>query len=214
MKNIKLFLLTTGIIFSSAFLYSQAVITSTEINKEKHDAVMLQINHPESITLDVLQLRFKNKGLSGSSKRGVNTYSDVLLADIAPDKVNIYTKVEKLSNSSSIIYITVSKGDNIFIKQVEDKVVFDNLKTFLNSLIPEADKYSADDDIANKQKDLDKEKKKYENLLDDKKDLEKQKVKLENRLQELAKDIDGKKTEIYNLENSLNDLKANRLKMK
>ena len=156
----------------------------------------------------------KNKGLSGSSKRGVNTYSDVLLADIAPDKVNIYTKVEKLSNSSSIIYITVSKGDNIFIKQVEDKVVFDNLKTFLNSLIPEADKYSADDDIANKQKDLDKEKKKYENLLDDKKDLEKQKVKLENRLQELAKDIDGKKTEIYNLENSLNDLKANRLKMK
>jgi hypothetical protein len=213
MKNLKLFLLTATIIFTSASLYSQAVMTQTEINKEKHDAVMLQINHPESLTEDVLQLRFKNKGLSGSSKRGVTTYTEVMLPDVSPDKANIYTKVEKVTNNSSIIYITVSKADKSFIKPETDKQIFENLKNFLNPLISEADKYSADADITNKMKDLDKEKKKYDNMLDDKKDLEKQKDKLEKRLQELSKDIDVKKTDIYNLENILNDMKAKRQKM-
>ncbi|MGZ5191104.1 MAG: hypothetical protein ACXWCZ_08770 [Flavisolibacter sp.] len=156
MKHIKIILLTSAILFSQIFIYGQARDASVMIEKENRSVVMITIDQPEKITRDALQQRLERSGLKERERKGVVSYKGVTLSEISPGKVDIYTKVEEGPNNSSVVYMSVSTGYNNFTNNAMDSSITQNVKTFLESLVKEADAHSADVGISNQIKDINK----------------------------------------------------------
>ncbi len=215
MKYLKSILLSIAILFPTSKIYSQASVTSTNIEKENRNAVMIQIDQPVDVTSEALKQRLKRSGLEGKYKSGVTTYKAVTLAEIAPEKVDIYTKVDKGPNdNSSLVYMAVSKGYDNFANAAEDSVMIERVKTFLNSFVKDANTLSADNTIKTQMEDVNDEVKEYERLLDEKKALEKKKADVENSLIDIDKKISEKKAEIDRKKEALELLKSKRVEIK
>src|ERR1700722_1508262 len=112
MKNLKITALTFFTLLSGTLMYGQARDASVMIDNENRSAVMITIDQPEKITGDALQQRLERSGLKDKARNGVLRYKGVILSEISPDKVDIYTKVEQGPNNSSVVYMAVSRGYN------------------------------------------------------------------------------------------------------
>ena len=211
LKHVKILLLFSGIIFSGLRSYSQATVTSTIIEKENRNAVMIQIDQPEDRTADALEERLKHAGLSGKSSKGVMIYKGVNLSEISTGTVDIYTKVEKgSSNQHSIVYMAVSKGYDNFTSATSDSMITENVKRFLNSFIKDANYFSAEIEISTKLEEVNKTEGAYQHLLDDLKDLQGKKTDIEARIVDKQKEIDEKKSELEHKRAELDELKTKR----
>ncbi len=170
MKYLKSILLSIAILFPTLKIYSQASVTSTNIEKENRNAVMIQINQPVDVTSEALKERLKRSGLEGKSKSGVTAYRGVTLAEIAPEKIDMYTKVDKgPDDNSSLVYVAVSKGYDNFANAAEDSVLIERVKTFLNSFVKDANTMSVDNTIRTQMEEVSDNEKEYERLLNEKK---------------------------------------------
>lgn len=211
-KNVKMIMLLSGIIFSGLRGYSQAAVTSTVIEKENRNAVMIQINQPEDRTADALEERLKKSGLSsGKSSKGVMIYKGVTFPEISTGTVDIYTKVEKGSNNqNSTVYMAVSKGYDNFTSASSDSMITENVKRFLNSFVKDANYFSAEIEISSKLEEVTKAESAYQHLLDDLKDLESKKAEIEGRIVDKQKEINEKRAEVDRKKVELDELKSKR----
>jgi len=209
MKRIKILLLCTIIFFSGTLTYGQARDASVMIDKENRNAVMIVIDQPEKITRDALQQRLERSGLKERSKEGVIRYKGVILSEISPDKLDIYTKVEEGPNNSSVVYMAVSRGYDNFTN-VADSAITQNVKTFLESLVMDADNQSADIGIKNQIKGVADDEKKYARLLVEQRDLQKQKSVIDNRLLEIQSELQVRSEEINKKKSGVEDSKVKR----
>ncbi len=215
MKYLKSILLSIAILFPTLKIYSQASVTSTNIEKENRNAVMIQINQPVDVTSEALKERLKRSGLEGKSKSGVTAYRGVTLAEIAPEKIDMYTKVDKgPDDNSSLVYVAVSKGYDNFANAAEDSVLIERVKTFLNSFVKDANTMSVDNTIRTQMEEVSDNEKEYERLLNEKKDLEKKKADIETSLIEIEKRISEKRAEIDRKKEALEVLKNQRGEIK
>ena len=123
-------------------------------------------------------------------------------------KLDIYTQVEK-RGVGSVVYMAASKGYDNFTTP-EDEAITQNIITFLNSFVSDANYRSVDVNLLSKQEAIDKEEKAYLKLLDDQKDTEKKRSEAEVKLVQLQNDILAKQTEIEKLKSELDDLKNKR----
>ncbi len=211
----KTILLAIVIIFSSLNIFAQATVTSTNIEKENRNAVMIQINQPADVTSEALKERLKRSGLEGKSKSGVTAYRGVTLAEIAPEKIDMYTKVDKgPDDNSSLVYVAVSKGYDNFANAAEDSLLIERVKTFLNSFVKDANTMSVDNTIRTQMEEVSDNEKEYERLLNEKKDLEKKKADIETSLIEIEKRISEKRAEIDRKKEALEVLKNQRGEIK
>ena len=211
----KTILLSIVIIFSSLNIFAQAAVTSTNIEKENRNAVMIQINQPADVTAEALKERLKRSGLEGKSKSGVTAYRGVTLAEIAPEQIDMYTKVDKgPDDNSSLVYVAVSKGYDNFANAAEDSVLIERVKTFLNSFVKDANTMSVDNTIRTQMEEVTDNEKEYERLLNEKKDLEKKKADIETSLIEIEKRISEKRAEIDRKKEALEVLKNQRGEIK
>jgi hypothetical protein len=211
LKHLRFLLLLPGIIFFALRSYSQAVVTSTIIEKENRNAVMIQIDQPVDRTTDALEQRLKHSGLSGKSSKNVTTYKAVTLSEISTGTVDIYTKVEKGStNQNSIVYMAVSKGYDNFTSATSDSMITENVKRFLNSFVKDANYFSAEIEISTKLEEVNKAESAYQNLLDDLKDLENKKTDIEGHIVDKQKEINEKKSELEHKRAELDELKTKR----
>ena len=209
MKHIKNFLLASVTIFSGMIVYGQeAKEASVMIDKANRNAVMIAIDQPEKITGDALLKRLERAGLKERPRNGVAKYKGVTLSEISPDKLDIYTKVEKGPNNSSIVYMAVSRGYDNFVNGTIDSTITQNVKTFLQSLIMDANTQSADVVINNQLNEVEKEEKAYQRLLDEQKDLQKKKSNIESRLNEIENDLKVKREVIEKKKSEVEDAKA------
>jgi len=209
MKNLRILLLSTIFVISGLFIYGQARDASVMIDKENRNAVMIAIDQPEKITRDALQQRLERSGLKERSKEGVIRYKGVILSEISPDKLDIYTKVEAGPNNSSVVYMAVSRGYDNFTN-VADSTITQNVKTFLESLVMDADNQSADIGIKNQIKDVADDEKKYTRLLVEQRDLQKQKSVIDNRLVEIQNELNIRSEEINKKKSGVEDAKVKR----
>ena len=191
-------------------MYGQARDASVMIDKENRNAVMIVIDQPEKITRDALQQRLERSGLKERSKEGVIKYKGVILSEISPDKVDIYTKVEAGPNNSSVVYMAVSKGYDNFTNNVADSAITQNVKIFLESLVKDADTQSADVGIKNQIKGVISDEKDYMRLLDEQKDLQKKKSVIDNRLVEIQNELNLRAEEINKKKSGVEDAKIKR----
>jgi hypothetical protein len=211
----KTILLSIGMIFPSLNIFAQATVTSTNIEKENRNAVLIQINQPADVTSEALKERLKRSGLEGKSKSGVTAYRGVILAEIAPEKIDMYTKVDKgPDDNSSLVYVAVSKGYDNFANSAEDSVLIERVKTFLNSFVKDANTMSVDNTIRTQMEEVSDNEKEYERLLNEKKDLEKKKADIETSLIEIEKRISEKRAEIDRKKEALEVLKNQRGEIK
>ena len=210
MKYIKIISLTVATLFSGMFICGQARDASVMIDKENRNAVMIAIDQPEKITGEALRQRLERSGLKDRGKNGVSSYKGVILSEITPDKVDIYTKVEGGPNNSSIVYMAVSRGYNNFTNSVADSSITQNVKTFLESFVKDANSHSADVGISNQIKDVNKDEKAYQKLLDEQRDLQKKKLNIENRLAEIQNELNVKGEGLNKKKSGVEDAKAKR----
>ena len=180
------------------------------IDKENRNAVMITIEQPEKITSDALEQRLGRSGLKEKERKGMVRYKGVTLSEISPDKVDIYTKVEAGPNNSSVVYMAVSKGYDNLTNTTVDSNITQNVKTFLESFVKDADTHSADIGISKQIKDVTKDEKSYQRLLDEQKDLQKKKVNIETRLIEIENEINSKKSGIDKKKSEVEDAKIKR----
>jgi multidrug efflux pump subunit AcrB len=209
MKHIKI-LITTATLFSGIFLYGQARDASVMIEKENRNAIMITIDQPEKITRDALQQRMERSGLKEKERKGIASYKGVTLSEISPGKVDIYTKVEEGPNNSSIVYMAVSTGYNNFTNSAGDSSITQNVKTFLESFVKDADTHSADLGIRSQIKDVIKDEKNYQKLLDEQKDLQKKKSGIESRLTEIENELNIRAEGINKKKSGVEDAKIKR----
>ncbi len=210
MKRIKNILLAVTAFLPGTILFGQARDASVMIDKENRNAVVISINQPEKITREALQQRMERSGLKDRSRDGVVKYKEVILSEISPDKLDIYTKVEKAPNNSSLVYMAVSRGYNNFTNSAADSVITQNVKNFLQSFVKDADDHSADIGISNQIDDLNKDEKSYQKLLDEQRELEKKRSNIENRLAEIQNEINARKEAINKKKSGVEDAKAKR----
>ena len=210
MKHIKIILLTSAILFSGNFIYGQARDASIMIDKENRNAVMITVEQPEKITRDALQQRMERSGLKEKEKKGLVSYKGVTLSEISPGKVDIYTKVEEGPNNSSVVYMAVSTGYDNFTNSAADSSITQNVKTFLESFVKDAEIHSVDVGISNQIKDVTKDEKNYQRLLNEQKDLQKKKSSIESRLVEIENELNIKAEGINKKKSGVEDAKAKR----
>ncbi len=210
MKQIKIILLGAVSLLSGMFIYAQASDASVMINNENHHAVMIPIDHPEKDAREALKLRLERSGLKEKVKNGVSRYRGVILSEISPDKVDIYTKVEAGPNNSSVVYMAVSRGYNNFTSSGADSSITQKVKTFLQSFVMDADNHSADLGITSQLDDISKNEKKYQQLLDEQADLKKKKSTIDSRLLEIQNNLTLEKENIDKKKTTLQDARYKR----
>jgi hypothetical protein len=214
MKNIKIIWLTSLAFISVLVVHGQAKDASVMIDKENRNAVMITIDQPENITSDALRQRLERSGLKEKARNGVTKYKGVTLSEISRDKVDIYTKVEKGPNNSSVVYMAVSRGYNNFTNTLVDSNITQNAKNFLESLVKDADNHYADVEISNQINDLNKEEKSYQQLLNEQNDLQQKKVNIDNRLIEIQNELILKREGINKMKSGLEDAKGKRISLR
>lgn len=211
MKHIKIILLSSATFFSGMFLIAQeAREASVMIDKENRNAVTITIDQPEKITRDALHQRLERSGLKERERGGVVKYKGVTLSEISPDKLDIYTKVEKGPNNGSVVYMAVSRGYNNFTNGAADSSITENVKTFLQSFVKDANTYSADIGINNQMNDVNKDEKMYQRLLDEQRDLQKKKSNIESRLTAIENELNTRKEAINKKKIEVEDAKVKR----
>jgi hypothetical protein len=208
MKYFKSILLTSGTFVVSVTLFGQPQETTLMIENENRSAIMIVIEQPEKITEDALEARLERTGLKEHGRNGVIKYKGVTFSEISSDKVDLYAKVEKGSNNTSVVYMAVSKGYNNFANGTTDSSIKQNLKNFLQSFIKDANSYAADVDIRNQINEVMKDEKSYQRLLDEQKDLQKKKSNIENRLVEIQNDLLVMAETINKKKSAVQDAKA------
>jgi hypothetical protein len=210
MKNLKIFLLIPVNLLISAILLAQAVPVSTKIEKENRNAVMIEINQPVDITTDALEQKLQRSGLKDKIRNGTGSYKGVTLSEISNDKIDLYTKVEKGANNTSLVYMAVSKGYNNFTNSGADSAITEKVQAYLNSFVKDANNHFADVDISNQIKGADKSEKELNQLLDEQKDLQKKKAKIDGRLLEIENELSAKRVEIGKKQTGVTDSKTKR----
>lgn len=210
MKLKKTILLIPAILLIGILVHGQAKDASVMIDKENRNAVMITIDQPEKITRDALEQRMERSGLKERERKGIVSYKGVTFSEISPDKVDIYTKVEAGPNNSSVVYMAVSRGYNNFTASVPDSALTQNVKTFLESFVNDADTHSADVGISNQIKDVNKEQKIYQRLLDEKDELLKKKTNIETRLTEIQNELLAREDAINKKKSGVEDAKIKR----
>jgi hypothetical protein len=213
MKHIIRIALTLAVLIFAVCGYGQARDGSVMIDNANRNAELITINQPVKVAVDALQQRLERSGLKEKGKDNVWAYKGVILSEISADKIDIYTKVEQGPNNTSVVYMAVSRGYNNFTNSAADSTITQNVKTFLESFIRNADERSADVGISNQINDVNKDQKAYDKLMDEQGDLQKKKTKIENRLAEIQTELVTRQGTITKKKADIDDAKAKRSAM-
>lgn len=193
-----------------SYVIGQAVPVSTKIEKTNRNAVMITISQPLKLTIDALQEKLLRAGLDEKVRRGAASYKGVTLSEISNDKIDLYTKVESGPNNTSVVYMAVSKGYNNFTSSGTDSLLTENVISFLNSFVKDADNHFADLDITHQITDMNRSEKALQELIDEQSDLERKKAAIEIRLAAIADELSLKRADIDKKKIAVEDSKIKR----
>lgn len=213
MRQINTILLSAVFLFAGLFSFGQASEASVMIDKENRHAVTIVVDQPEAATRDALRMRLERSGLKIRQTDGVSKYKGVILSEISSEKLDIYTKVEPGPNNSSVVYMAVSRGYNNYTNSRSDSSINQNVKTFLESFILDANNHSSDLGITSQMNDITKGEKDYQQLLDDQSDLQKKRTAIDNKLLEIQNTLLLKREDLDKRKIALQGAKDKRSKL-
>ena len=109
--------------------------------------------------------------------------------------------------------MAVSRGYNNFTNSAADNSITQNVSTFLESLVEDADNQHADVNITNQMNEVSKNEKEYQELLKAQKDLQKKRTDIDNKLADIQNKITTKSDNISRKKISLEEARVNRANM-
>lgn len=202
--------LTSAALFSTLLATGQARDVSLKIDKENRNAVTISVPQTEDITRSALRQQLEKSGLKKKTRDGIDRYSGVVLSELSPVKMDIYTKVEKAINEGSNVYMAVSRGYNNFTNQADDSLITENVKTFLVNFSQQAGNYASDLAIANQIKTVEKDERALQQLKNERTELQGKKAMIDNRLAEIERELIAKEATIEQQQNEIKSAKVKR----
>lgn len=173
---------------------------SVAINKANQTAVAADFNYKKEALEAVLKNRLANAKLGKSKSASKFTkFEGVNWNEVSPDKMDVYYRVSGKKDKSTVEFL-VSKGYDNFVTSANDPATIANLKNFIASLEQDLIKYSIDELIAAKEKDI----KAAEKTVDSKK----------GDVSKAEKELEKAKAEVKKQEDTVSQLKAELDKLK
>lgn len=199
-------IVTLSIVAHSSFAQN-AREASVKFMKGQQNAIIADYDLPRDLVENALKERFEKEGLGKkSSEKGFIAYKGTTWANISPDKMDVYAKVEGKGDQSSITLLA-SKGYDNFVTSTTDAEKVQKLEAFLNSFIKDAKAYQLKLAIAAQEEVVKKAEKDYKGTTDDGDKLIRDKEKIEKQIAENKADQDKKQNILSSEKDKLDTLK-------
>ena len=200
--------------------FSQAQLSSTEIQKKERQAVLRYVSFVPEVVDGAIKMRMdelgnrgrENKILINLGKSSFYLYKSVTLPR-EQNPVDLYFKVEprfKKDQSESSIFMVVQKLTGDFASSDTDPELIEKAKSFLNELTPYLDAYYLEVVIKNPEELVTKLKSKINDLIQDSVSLEKKVQGLKEKLQQNYKEKEQQKVELERQQKALEGMRKRR----
>lgn len=204
-------MLSTGVLLFLSVLRvnaQEAKEVLLKINKQEKPAYTANYKVSKKLMKKTLDERFAKAGFTKSSKyKGYRKYEGVTFTELAPNKVDIYTKIEG-KKTNSTVFMLVSSGYDNFMGNADNPAVSTNAIAFLNKLSEDAVATQAAIDLAAQQAALKAAEDKLKSSDREAKRLAEKKAKLEKKLDEenktgskASQEVEAEKLRLENLKN-------------
>lgn len=182
---------------TSAQQVKEAPVT---FNKTNQTAVVGEFNYTKDALEAVLKKRMSEANLGKSKSQSKFTkYEGVNWSEVSAEKMDVYYKVSGKKSNSTVEFL-ISKGYDNFVTTANDATTIANLKNFIASLEADLIKYSLNELIEAKEKEI----KSAEKTLDSKK----------SDVSKAEKEVEKAKEEQQKQESAVNQLKGELEKLK
>ena len=208
MKSIFKILAVAVITCNTGFSFAQnAHEGRVKFMKGDQNAIIADYDLPKNIIEDALKERLEKAGLGKkSSEKGFMAYKGTTWAEVSPDKLDVYAKVEG-KDSKSTVTMLVSKGYDNFISSASDAERVQKVQNFLNSFVNDARAYQLRLSIAAQEEVVKKTEKDFKGITDDGEKLNKDKEKIEKQIADNKNDQTKKQATLDAEKQKLEDLK-------
>lgn len=204
----KMLFLAAVAVICSACVLAQSQTGTTTFNRAPQPSVIYQIPYSAEAVSNGVENKMSTYGKPKKVKDFM-VYKNVLVPEISKEPVNLYFNTEKKSNKdngNAILTMMISDEHDRFFAVEDNKELFANAKSYLNSF--EAPVAAASLELKIKDQDdiVKKADKKLKNLRDDAIDFEKQKKKLEDKMAQNVIDVTAQEKELQKSREDLDGL--------
>ncbi|MRG43744.1 hypothetical protein GFS24_01395 [Chitinophaga sp. SYP-B3965] len=158
---------------------------AVKIMKAENSAAIATYDYPEEIVEKALTIKLEKEGLGKQRKQqGFLTYKGVSWPEVSSEKLDVYVKVES-KKKGAIVSLLAAKGYDNFVSSSSDAATMEKMKQFLNEFATDVASYN--DEIEEKEAELEKAKKAAEEHAKKQKKLESEHAKLAEELKKAKK---------------------------
>lgn len=213
------FLLPVVLFFAITASSQSAYEGTVEFSKKKQDAYVIDFPYQPQAVEDALVKKMEGLGYKTREEKGLfnkdkgfRTYKAAYITAISSNSFDYIFKVERKSRKEkdeAQLYMIIMKGTENQARSF-DAYSVSNVKTFLNSLMPDVEAADLELKIKDQEDVVSGAEKKQRKLEDDLNDMEKKLKKLHQDIEDNKKDQEKQKQEIINQRNALDALKGKR----
>lgn len=185
--KMKKYVLSVVILFATITAVAQARTATADYNKTVQPAVEIEIPFEEKTVMKSLVEKMEKKGYKGKENKGYTVFRGVTMSELGTGTYDVYFKAERKSRKEkdvTILSMLVADGFEKFISETDNAILYEKMKSFVNSHTENATAYDLELQIKEQQDAADKATKKYNNSVEDGHDLVKKKEKLEKEITE------------------------------
>ena len=200
MKQIFLLLISAITITVSA--WSQAYKGSTEYEKKKQQAILIDYSFPPDAVQNAIVQKMGKMGYKAKEEKGLFNkdkgflvFKNAYITDISGDRmdflINVERKSRKASDESVLYMIMIKDGANALLTMEPGNI--NKAKSFLNNMLPEVEAADLELRIKDQEETVAKAEKKLRELKDDQSSLEKKLQDNKASQEATQKDIEAQK---------------------
>lgn len=148
----------------------------------QQNAVLADFDAPQSVVEEALKDRLDRAGLGkAKSEKGFRTYQATTWKEVAPDKVDVYTRVDGKGDKSTVV-ILISKGYNNFVSAATDPEKISRVQSFLSSFARDVKAYQVRQEIGAQEETVRRAEKEFKKSVDDGEKLVREREKIEKEI--------------------------------
>ena len=208
------FILILGVILClHNAIKAQAYSGQSDYNKNMISAAINEIPYEEGTVDDAIAAKFKSLGYSSKNAGDYKVFKGVTLPELGPDTYDLYFKTDRKSKKEkgrTVIYLLISKGNEVFIAEAADAALFASAKNFLNNFVDNVAAADLEVQISTQQEVIKKASKKLNNLTDEGQDLLKKQAKINEQISDNKNDVAKQQAELAAQNQILSTLIAKR----
>ena len=193
----KLLLLPVALMAFATAMGQDVKSESIKVGTVTTPGFTILIEKSANLVSDALEQRLKDANLKTKKSEGFVAALDQLFAEIAPEPINFYTKVEKDSKNSCLVTVCVIPTD----LTADREVMQGNLRAFLQNLVQYVNRFEAKNNMEAEQDNLKKAQKKQASAVG-------AVEKLDKKIANKRKDIEKYKEKIKECEEDIKKLEA------